>query len=109
MRRCHWILCSSFLLGILVLQPSCSREGSTSSPTPQAAGGSADPGGGTIDGATVPSAPGAAMKYQQPAVTDISELFKTNNPEAYWTRSINLTGVTVQQVFSDHQFILVGP
>lgn len=49
------------------------------------------------------------MNYQKPAVTNLSELFNTNNPTAFWTRTVYLSGVTVQQVFKDGQFIVVGP
>jgi hypothetical protein len=99
------------MLAILFLEPSCSRqdEGSSAASAQPAQGGSADPGGGKIDGATAPAAPGGPMKYEKPPVTDISELFNTNNAEALWTRGIDLTGVTVQQIFADKQFILVGP
>lgn len=109
-----WILLSNLLLALALLEPACSQKAgennSASSSTAQ--GGSDDPGssvtGGRVDGATEPPPPGPPMNYQKAPVTDISELFHTNNPTAFWTRVADLSGVTVQQVFSDGHFILVG-
>ncbi len=90
------------------LLPACSRQDNNGS----AQGGSDDPAssvtGGAVDGATVPQPPGSPMKYQQAPVTDISAFFNTNNPTAFWSRSVDLAGVTVQQVFKDGHFIVVG-
>lgn len=114
MRQCNWILLAGFLLATIILEPACSKQGSTDSDSAgqPAQGGSADPASsltsGKIDGATVPQAPGAPMNYEKQAVTNIQELFNTNNAGAYWTRGADLTGVTVLQIFSDKQFLIVG-
>jgi len=97
-----------------LLEPACSQKGSdvNSGSTATAQGGSDDPGssitGGRVDGATEPPPPGVPMNYQKAAVTNISELFNTNNPAAFSTRAAELSGVTVQQVFPDKHFIAVG-
>lgn len=97
------------LLITALLESACSRQGDANS----AQGGSDDPRasitGAVIDGATEPRPPGPPMKYEQPPITDMAVFFNTNNPMAFWSRSVNLTGVTVQQVFQDRHFILVGP
>ena len=109
MRRFNWILLLGLLAATTCLVPACSRQGNSAS----AQGGSDDPGNtvtsGVVDGATVPQPPGSPMKYEQAPVTDVSVFFTTNNPTAFWSRSVNLTGVTVQQVFKDGHFIVVGP
>ena len=108
MKKFNWILLSGLLAATTYLVPACSRQGNSAT----GQGGSDDPGGslasGTVDGATEPRPPGAPMKYQQAPVTDMSVFFNTNNPTAFWSRSVNLSGVTVQQVFKDGHFIVVG-
>jgi hypothetical protein len=112
MRRCNWTTLGSVLTATAILASACSREGNGKS-GPGAQGGSADPGssvsGGVVDGATEPRLPGPPMNFEKAPVTNLFELFHTNNPEAYWTRAIQLSGVTVQQIFPDKQFIVIGP
>jgi hypothetical protein len=48
------------------------------------------------------------MNFEKAAVTNLSQLFNTNNPTAFWTRAVNLSRVTVQQVFKDGHFIVIG-
>jgi hypothetical protein len=112
--RSKWILLSSLLLVLAILGPACSRQGNgNSGTTATAQGGSDDPGGSVtgsrVDGATEPHPPGGPMNFEKAAVTNVLELFHTNNPTAFWTRPVDLSGVTVQQIFADGHFIVVGP
>jgi hypothetical protein len=90
------------------LAPACSRQANNNS----AQGGSDDPGSsltsGVVDGTTEPHLPGPPMNFEKAAVTNLSQLFNTNNPTAFWTRAVNLSRVTVQQVFKDGHFIVIG-
>lgn len=95
-----------FLSAVMLLVPSCSREGNSAQP---ARGGSADPGDGTMSGASAPAVPGPAMTFQLPPVTSLSEIFSATNVEALSTRTVQLTGATVQQVFPDGHFMAIGP
>jgi hypothetical protein len=104
MRRCNWILLSGFLLATTFLAPACSRQSDNNS----AQGGTDDSGSSINGGAAEPRPPGPPMNFEKAAVTNLSQLFNTNNPTAFWTRPVDLSGVTVQQVFKDRQFIVVG-
>ena len=112
MRSCHCILLSGFLSAATVFVPACSQKDNGSSGAP-AQRGSADPTNNltnaTVDGETVPRPPGPPMNYQKAPLTSISELLDTNNPAVFWSRTIELSGTTVQQVFADGHFIVVGP
>ena len=47
------------------------------------------------------------MTYDQPSLTSVTEILAASNPVALATRSVQLMGVPVQQVFSP-QYFLVG-
>jgi len=112
MRHCKLILLLSSLLAVVYVEPACSRhdQGNSGQTSEPARGGSADPGGGNVSGSTAPTLTGRTMEFENPPLTDISQIFSlTNpNPQALWTRPVDLTGVTVQEVLPSKQFILIG-
>jgi hypothetical protein len=110
MRQFALIPFSCLFLGIVFLGSSCSREGAdNSTASGQAAqGASADSGGGTTSGATAVMPPGPPMKFEQPPVTNLSQIYSSTNPESFWTRSADFADVTVQEILPGRQFILVG-
>lgn len=106
MRRFGFI---AVLLAAAFVVCSCSKQNSgnsTSSAQPPR-GAAQDPGGGTVSGATAPQMPGAPMSFEKPPITDIGELVNSTNNQGLWTRTVNLSGVTVQRRLGS--FILVGP
>lgn len=48
------------------------------------------------------------MKFQEPPITDLRKILNTNDSDAFWTRSVNLSDVTVQRNLHDEGFILIG-
>lgn len=48
------------------------------------------------------------MKFQEAPITDVGKIVEISNSEAFWTRPVNLSGVTVQRNLHDEGFILIG-
>src|SRR5215469_4480489 len=97
------------LIGTMVgIGVSCSRQGEENSNSAQSPpSGGAESGGGSMAGQQT-NQTGPIMKFEQPPITDVRMVVGTNNSEALWTRSVNLSGVTVQQNLHDEGFILIG-
>ena len=49
------------------------------------------------------------MPFEQPPITDLSQILSNSNTQALWTRTVNMSGVKVQKILGDKLFILVGP
>lgn len=47
------------------------------------------------------------MQFQLPPITDLHQLL--TNGEVFGTRNVDISHAMVQQVFSDQQFVMVGP
>jgi hypothetical protein len=86
---------------------SCFRDGANNN-AETTSRGSAESAGGQASGTDV-KPPGPPMTFEQPAVTDLQDLFRSTNAQALWTRTLNASGVKVQQISQDKQFMLVGP
>ena len=86
---------------------SCFRDASNNN-AESTSRGSAETPGGQASGTDV-KPPGAPMTFEQPAVTDLRDIFSNTNAQVFWTRTLNVTGVKVQRISKDKQFMLIGP
>lgn len=104
-------LFQSFVLTAFIgwLMCSCSRQGpAPSAATGNAPAGSANTPGGAATGQANSQQPGPPMTFERPPMTDLRPLL-TNDTEAFWTRTIDVSNVQVQRVFANGEFLLVGP
>jgi hypothetical protein len=62
-----------------------------------------------MSGASAPAIPGPPLKFEQAPITNISQILNSTDAESFWTRTVNLSNVTVQQIFRHEQFVMVGP
>src|SRR5256885_1717821 len=92
------------LLGLIVatLGFGCSREStSTSDSTTQSGRGGGESTGGAASDQDNSKAPGPPMTYEQPPLTDLHTLLTATNAEAFWSRSVDVSNVTVQRILRD--------
>lgn len=89
-----------FLSGLIC---SCSKENQP----PSGPSGSAESAGGAIKGQEGSQMSTPPMRFQLPPLTDLHQLL--TNGDVFQTRNVDISHAMVQRVFSDKQFVLVGP
>lgn len=87
---------------------SCSRQGANSNSGSSSSSGGAESGRGASTEQQTNQPSGPIMTFQEASITDVRKIVGTNNSEAFWTRRVNLSGVTVQRNLHDEGFIVIG-